>query len=185
MYWIACLGGLTIGITLWYAFSMKKNLKGQRFGKWQVVAERNKRNGKTMWYCLCDCGAECLVRATHLLSGHSQSCGCTSVAWNKAHTMALAPNWRGGRCVDDCGYPMIYCPQHPYGKSNGYIREHRLVMESKLGRYLIKSETVHHINGIKNDNRPENLELWLRSHPPGQRVEDVVEWAKKILEIYG
>lgn len=68
------------------------------------------------------------------------------------------PSWKGGRYKDDKGYIRIYAPDHPYGK-NGYVLEHRLVMENKLGRYLLRTESVHHINGIKDDNRPENLQL--------------------------
>lgn len=55
------------------------------------------------------------------------------------------------------------------------------MMERELGRYLDPDETVHHINGVKDDNRPGNLELWLRPQPSGIRVEDAVAWAREIL----
>ena len=54
-------------------------------------------------------------------------------------------------------------------------REHHVVMEQKLGRPLEKNERVHHINGIRNDNRPENLELWQDAHPPGVRKLDAIK----------
>ena len=63
--------------------------------------------------------------------------------------------------------------------------EHVVVMSEILGRPLIKGETVHHRNGVRDDNRTENLELWVSSQPSGQRVEDIVPWAREMLVRYG
>jgi hypothetical protein len=66
-------------------------------------------------------------------------------------------------------------PHHPQAGSNGYILEHRVVMEGMIGRPLYAHEKVHHRNGNRADNRPENLELWVhRQQPTGARVEDLI-----------
>jgi hypothetical protein len=69
------------------------------------------------------------------------------------------PRWNGGRRYNSSGYVLIYSPNHPFKDKLGYVREHRLVMEKKIERYLKKDEIIHHKNEIKDDNRIENLEL--------------------------
>lgn len=69
------------------------------------------------------------------------------------------PSWKGGKSKTEKGYILVYAHGHPYATKSGYVLEHRLVMEKKLGRYLLPSEKVHHVNGIKDDNRSENLQL--------------------------
>lgn len=63
-------------------------------------------------------------------------------------------------------------PHAPMANQKGWALQHRVVMARKMGRMLTPKETVHHINGIRDDNRPENLELWESHHPPGQRKDD-------------
>lgn len=69
------------------------------------------------------------------------------------------PNYKGGKITLD-GYIYIYNYKHPNATKQGYVAEHRLVMEDYLNRYLTKNEVIHHKNGDKQDNRIENLELF-------------------------
>lgn len=75
---------------------------------------------------------------------------------------APAHGLKRGRTMRE-GYVLIYSPNHPNKTSRGYVRENRLVLEEKLGRYLKPKEFAHHINGIRDDNRPENLKLMIHS----------------------
>ena len=67
------------------------------------------------------------------------------------------PNWKGGKIKDSNGYILILKRSHSFCNRRGYILEHRLVVEKQIDRYLSPTEHVHHINGIKTDNRRENL----------------------------
>lgn len=77
----------------------------------------------------------------------------------------------GGRTTSALGYVIIWQPA-----VKKYAFEHRLVMADQLGRPLEAYETVHHRNGVRDDNRPENLELWVVPPRKGQRVSDLVAW---------
>ena len=79
------------------------------------------------------------------------------------------------------GYRMISLGS----RAAGVREEHRVVMEKILGRPLRADETVHHKNGVRTDNRPENLELWSGRHGKGHRVADQIVFAKETLAIYG
>ena len=81
---------------------------------------------------------------------------------------------------------MILAPGHPRATAAAgkYVFEHILVMEETLGRYLLPGENVHHRNGVRDDNRPENLELWTSPQPIGIRASDAVAWAHEVLARY-
>lgn len=85
------------------------------------------------------------------------------------------------------GRPLVY--SHGYmqrwdSQKGRLVLDHRAVMEQFLGRALRKSETVHHKNGNRSDNRLSNLELWAKSQPAGQRVTDLLDWAHEIIDLY-
>lgn len=92
----------------------------------------------------------------------------------------------GYEVVDHQGYVRVMMRNHPMSNGKGYIPKHRLVMAEYLGRLLTRDESVHHLNGDKQDNRIENLELWAGygKQPAGQRPRDMVAWARRILADY-
>lgn len=89
----------------------------------------------------------------------SETCMQNSVLARKGNQ---SPNYKGGT-TRDRGYVSVWAPDHPNANSKGYVREHRLVMANHIGRSLTDDEDVHHVNGIKDDNRIENLELMKKS----------------------
>lgn len=93
-----------------------------------------------------------------------------------------APKGSGQYCN---GYKVHVIPKHPNALSNGRVLEHVMIMAEHLGRPMRKGENIHHKNGIRDDNRIENLELWTVKQPPGQRISDRIAFYKEFLEQYG
>lgn len=93
------------------------------------------------------------------------------------------PSWRGGVRVVK-GYRMIWSKGHPYATKSHYVAEHRLVMESVLGRYLLRSEVVHHVDGNRQNNAPSNLMVF-QSNPEHLRHEltgRIPQWSPEGIE---
>lgn len=155
-------------------------------GQWWLVKPRYRTRLRLV---ACDQCGQVYLRERPKARSRSNMCSnqCKAKHSNlgKATVMEKHPRWRGGRFTTATGYVMVMQHGHPNANKSGYVFEHRIVMERFLGRRLLRNETVHHINGVCDDNRPENLELWVKSQPSGQRPEDLVAYARTILALYG
>lgn len=149
---------------------------GERYGKLLVIKLSEVANDRHVkWICKCDCGKETIVASNNLHSGCTKSCGCSH------HDSRRGMNFKGGHHNKD-GY-LVLRGEDRHGRWRERS-QHILVMEKAIGRKLVKGETVHHKNGIRNDNRIDNLELWSKNHPPGQRVEDMINFCIDYLSEY-
>lgn len=110
--------------------------------------------------CECGCGRPTpIAKVTHRSLRHFRGHPIPYLSGHGSRSRgADSHKWKGGRYVNSSGYVEVYSPDHPAAQK-GYVREHRLVVEKRLGRYLLSTEHVHHKNHIKTDNRDENLEV--------------------------
>lgn len=90
-------------------------------------------------------------------------------------------NYKGYSYKHSKGYIMIHRPEHPRADRRGYVLEHRLIMEKKIGRYLFPTEDVHHKNEVKDDNRIENLELL--THGKHTTLTNTIDMSNRICSI--
>ena len=113
----------------------------------------NRASKNMIRYCL-NCGKKFKIWPSDLKYNRGKFCShsCRSSGKFNSH-------WIGGRRMGH-KYIRIWQPNHPYAQKEGYVFEHRLIMEKLIGRYLSLQEVVHHKNKNTKDNRPENLELF-------------------------
>lgn len=109
---------------------------------------------------------------------------CSNIIWGPATLCVKCNNARlSGKALGVISHKKGYIMELVRGQAR-YVFQHILVMERILDRPLLETEHVHHINGIKDDNRAANLELWVRPHPTGIRARDALCWARQIIKTY-
>lgn len=116
------------------------------------------------------------ARISHKLSVTEEVKKKISDSLKGKHTAEKHPMWNGGIKYNR-GYIYIYNPDHPNATKQGYIRQHRLIIEKYAGIILEKQNVVHHINHIKNDNRIENL-MCFKDHSTHRKFECEAKYKK-------
>ncbi len=138
--------------------------------------------------CECGCGQYIIPQLHHYNRGMPRFIGSHSSKINNGMRGKFGkdnPNFNGGITLTRNGYISLLVGNDSSSGRPKYKPEHRVVMEGIIGRELTTLETVHHKNGIRHDNRPCNLELWSSQHPGGQRVCDLLVFAREIIAKYG
>lgn len=127
-----------------------------------LARRKSKEEPNPSGLCQCGCGTPTPIASR---SKYSQGYGAgqhTRFVKGHGQRPLKGPKnaaWRGGRVVMTSGYVLLYAPDHPHA-SKGYVPEHRVVVEKRLGRILDRGERVHHLNHVRGDNRDENLILF-------------------------
>lgn len=139
----------------------RQDLVGAVFGQLTVTRYSHTINGNTYWECQCSCGNSVVVNRNHMITGDTKSCGCLrqdqcSKLGKILHLGEAHHHWNGGIREHD-GYTMITVKGHPRSDMHGYVREHIIIAEKALGKPLPAKAEIHHVNTIRNDNRPTNL----------------------------
>lgn len=140
-------------------------------------------------YCSHKCKGEARTNAA-LVSKNCENCGIAFLSQPYRHVIYCSDECRrkgmGNKKRKSVDGWLVHRTGYVVKMENGKtILQHRRVMEEKLGRSLKSFENVHHINGVKDDNRPENLEVWVTKQPKGQREADIIDWAVVFLEHHG
>ncbi|MEI7494509.1 MAG: HNH endonuclease signature motif containing protein [Alphaproteobacteria bacterium] len=151
------------------------NKKINRF----TIIESVKIGGQKKWKCICECGNIKYHLTYDLTSNKIKSCGCYNREVSKDRMSGVNNhNWKGGSTIRKNGYKEI-----KFGENRGKL-EHRVIYEQYYGIKLKPHQNIHHINGVKLDNRIENLELWDTSQPSGQRIEDKIRFYFNLVKVY-
>lgn len=159
-------------------------LEGKKFGRWTVIRQiRNDSKGCARWLCKCECGNFGTPKTSILKNGMSKSCGCLKSDSAKSRSGKNHPSYKNGRTYKD-GYVFIIDRSHPNANKRGRVSEHVYVMSKHIGRPILDGETIHHKNGIRDDNRIENLELRSGKHGAGVAVSDMVNFCVEYLQEY-
>ena len=146
--------------------SSRGNIKGEplRFVRYHhrrgFPAENYDNEVNPSGLCLCGCGRPApIAKQTYGERGIVQGQSCKYIVGHAmtGHARQESSNWKGGRYINTQGYVLIFAPEHSNSTCDGYVREHILIVEKALGKILPPEVEVHHVNGKKSDNRPENL----------------------------
>lgn len=122
---------------------------GNQHGRLVVLCYAGKnKHGHTKWRCQCDCGNRCTILSQALRKGTTKSCGCYKKECTANRVGPKHHLWKNKYIQ------MGYLVETINGK---HVKKHRMIAEKALGRSLKKKEVVHHINGIKTDNKNSNL----------------------------
>ena len=128
--------------------------------KWTWFNQNRTLTPNAIYDCkVCGKHVEKWVAPSRIASGQDTLEYCSRTCAGVGRCGSNHHQWKGGTRKDKDGYVLVYKPEHPSSR-RGYIRQHRLIMESVIGRYLTDTEVVHHKNDNPSDNRIDNLELY-------------------------